>query len=139
MQQFSNVLKELNKWYQSFKWYPLLHSLELKLLFGGLGIVFIRELLYTILPYQAYRAMNVIFYTIPLNSLGYHAFLLGAWLTLASKNVRYLPYALWGYAFYIMFPFTSISLSTIISTAVYALLGYGVFRYSASPYVDENR
>jgi len=137
MQQFSNVIRELEKWFQGFKWYSMLRTLEMQLLFGGLGIVFIREFLYLVLPYKSYKALNVIFYTIPLQSLAYHAFLLGAWLTLASKNVKYLPYALWGYAIYILFPFTSISLSSIIAAGVYAVLGYGVFRYSVSAPVSE--
>lgn len=132
MQQFANVLRELEKWFQGFKWYSLLRQFEMHLLFGGLGIVFIRELIYLISPVKAYKVLNVLFYTIPIQSLAYHAFLLGAWLVLVSKNVKYLPYALWGYAFYILFPFTSISLASIISAGVYAVLGYGVFRYSVS-------
>lgn len=138
MQQFSIALNETRKWFQSFKWFSFLQAFELPLLFGGLGIVFLRELFYLILPYQANRALNIIFYTIPLQSLAYHAFLIGAWTVLVStKNVKYLPYALWGYAIYILFPFTSISLSTLISAGVYVLLGYGVFKYSASSYALE--
>lgn len=138
MEQFHNVVIELKKWFQGFKWYPLLQSLEVKFIFGGLGIIFLRKLLYLILPGKAYGVLNTLFYTIPLNSIGYHAFLLGAWLTLASKNVRYLPYALWGYALIYLFPFTGISLSSLITAAVYGVLGYGVFRYSVSTIHNEH-
>jgi len=131
MKQFAAVTSALRDWYTGFKWYPLLKSVELYLLFGGLGIMFFREFIYLVTPYTANKALNIIFYTIPLQSLSYHAFLLGAWLVLVSNNVKYLPYALWGYAIYYLFPFTSISLSMLIVAFVYSLLGYGAFKYSA--------
>lgn len=132
MAQFSAVLRELRGWYQGFKWYPMLKTFEMHLLFGGLGIMLLREFLYLVLPMKSYQVLSILFYTIPLLSLAKLAFLLGAWLVLVSPNVKYLPYALWGYALYYLFPFTGISLSSLISPLVYSILGYLVFKYSVS-------
>ncbi|GGG08997.1 hypothetical protein [Paenibacillus abyssi] len=140
MQQFSVVLHEMRKWFESFGWYQLLRQFEMHLLFGGLGILVFRKLLYLLLPFGAYDTLQLIFFTIPLSAIAYHAFLIGAWMTLVSlKNFKYLPYAFWGYAAYILFPFTSISLSSLISAGVYAFLGYAVFKYSASSYAAVER
>lgn len=134
MQQFSVVLQETRKWFQSFRLYGVLAPFELYLLFGGLGIQFLNELLYSIFPITSYHALNVIFYTIPLSTVAHYAFWVGAWLTLVSANVKYLPYALWMNAFLILFPFTRIGLSGLISALVYVLMGYMLFRYTASSY-----
>ncbi|MGU3472865.1 hypothetical protein ACLBWT_17185 [Paenibacillus sp. D51F] len=136
MQKFSEVLKALRNWYESFAWYSLLRSFEMHLLFGGLGVLLLKVLLYQILPYSSYTTLNTLFYTIPLSAIAYHAFLLGIWLTLASVNVKYTPYGLWAYAFIDLFPFTGMSLSSLITPAVYIVLGYALFRYTSSSYSE---
>ncbi|CAM4430669.1 hypothetical protein P4H94_25385 [Paenibacillus macerans] len=137
MQQFSVVLRELRTWFESFKWYPRIQAYSLHLLFGGLGVKFLYELLAAVLPYGGYSFIHTVFYTIPLVSLANYAFLLGAWLTLVSKNVKYLPYGLWANAVLMIFPFTAISLSLLIPVAVYAFLGYALFKYTASVYAEQ--
>lgn len=134
MYQFSVVLLELRKWFESFRWYQLLQPFALRLLFGGLGVMFLYEILFGMLSFGSYSALSMIFYTIPLYSIANHVFLLSAWVTLASKEVKYLPYALWIKAFIMMFPFSDISLSGLIPVAVYAFLGYILFKYSATEY-----
>lgn len=139
MQQFSVVLKELRLWFESFKWYSAIRAYALHLLFGGLGIMFLYQLLSVVMPWQSLKVLNTLFFTIPLLSLANLAFLLGVWLTLISPNVKYLPYGLWGRALYVIFPFTSISLSSLISVAVYAFLGYMLFKYTATSYAEQSR
>ncbi|MFC7678879.1 hypothetical protein [Paenibacillus sp. GCM10028914] len=134
MQQFSKVLSELSNWFQTMKWYPFVRAIELKLLFGALGIKLLRELLYNFLPVSSYRTLNTIFYTIPIASLVHVVFFLTVWTTLASNNVKYTPYALWAYAFIMLFPFTGLSLSGMIMPAVYVFLGYALFKYTTSSY-----
>ncbi|RUS43815.1 hypothetical protein [Cohnella sp. AR92] len=132
MEKFANVLDSLREWFESIKWFSLVRAFELQLLLGGLGVMFIRHLLYEILPYSSYHALNIIFHTIPLYSLAYLAFLLGVWATLVSTNVKYTPYALWAYAFVYLFPFTGMSLSSLITPAVYVILGIFLFRFTVS-------
>ncbi|GAB6992328.1 hypothetical protein [Paenibacillus pini] len=134
MQQFSIVLRELRKWYELFRWYPVLASYELILLFGGLGVLFLEALLYAVLPGSSYHALDIMFNVIPLGIIAHYAFWVGAWLTLASSNIKYLPYALWINALLILFPFRSFSLGTLVSALVYAVLGYLLFKYTASSY-----
>lgn len=138
MQQFWVVLQELRKWFESFGWYRQLRKYDMQLLFGGLGVGFLYEILYLILPYQSTSGLITLFYTIPLLALAHQAFLLGAWLTLTSGNIKYLPYALWLEAVLIIFPFSHITLSGLIPAAVYALLGYFVFKYTATAYTDKS-
>ncbi|WP_438349381.1 hypothetical protein ACP8HI_01430 [Paenibacillus sp. FA6] len=138
MKQFSVALQETRRWFETLKWYSFFREFELQLLFGGLGIMFLRDLVYQLLPNKFNNIFYFVFQTIPLNSLAYLAFLVGAWLTLVSRNnLKYLPYGLWGYALYVLFPFTSISLSSLITPLVYILLGYGVFKYSVTSYATE--
>lgn len=134
MEQFSKVVTELGKWFQTMKWYPFVRAMELKLLFGALGIKLLRELLYNFLPVSSYRTLNTIFYTIPIASLAHVIFFLTVWTTLASNNVKYTPYALWAFAFILLFPFTGLSLSGMITPAVYVFLGYALFKYTTSSY-----
>ncbi|GIP28114.1 hypothetical protein J23TS9_32440 [Paenibacillus sp. J23TS9] len=138
MQQFSVVLQETRKWFQSFRLYGVLAPFELHLLFGALGIQFLHELLYAILPYSSHHALNVIFVTIPLLLIALYAFWIGAWMTLVSGNVKYLPYALWINAFVILFPFNNIGLGGLVGALVYVGLGYVLFRYTASAYANVN-
>ncbi|MEF2967431.1 hypothetical protein V3851_16515 [Paenibacillus sp. M1] len=134
MQQFSIVLLELRKWFESLRWFGFIRRFELQLLFGGLGVLFLEELLFAVLPYQSFYFLSTIFHTIPLSTLASYAFLIGAWSSLVSGNVKYVPYGLWFKAFLILFPFVGISLGTLISAAVYVFLGYILFKFTVSPY-----
>nr|WP_237391952.1 hypothetical protein [Paenibacillus dendrobii] len=129
-------MQETRKWFQSFRLYGVLAPFELHLLFGALGIQFLHKLLIAILPISSYHALSVIFVTIPLLVIAHYAFWIGAWLTLVSSNVKYLPYALWINAFIILFPFTSIGLSGLVKVLVYVGMGYVLFRYTASKYAN---
>ncbi|WEK54718.1 MAG: hypothetical protein P0Y55_01165 [Candidatus Cohnella colombiensis] len=130
MQQFTVVLHELRKWFESIKAYQLLKGYELHLMFGGVGLLMLRSLLFQMVStVKGYETLHTLFYTIPLSSLAYLAFLIGVWMTLVSPNIKYAPYALWGYAFYILYPFKSISLSSAITPAVYVFLGVILYKY----------
>nr|WP_280521259.1 hypothetical protein [Paenibacillus mangrovi] len=129
-------MQETRKWFQSFRLYGILAPIELHLLFGALGVQFLYDLLISILPYSSNHVLSFIFHTIPLLVIAQYAFWVGAWLTLVSSNVKYLPYALWINAFIILFPF---GFGGLISALVYALLGYVLFKYSASSYANINR
>lgn len=132
MQRFTDVRQALRHWYESFGWYSLVRPYEIHAMFGGLAVLLLKAILYELLSYKSYHGLDVLFYTIPLASLAYVVFLLGAWLSLASSNVSYVPYALWAYALICLFPFTHMSLSSLIVPVVYAVLGYAVFRYTVS-------
>ncbi|MEA4923998.1 MAG: hypothetical protein VB084_01695 [Syntrophomonadaceae bacterium] len=122
MQQFSNVRRELKKWLGGFEWANLLMPVDIYVLFGSLGLMFINEILGLV---HIYAPLNI------LSTLGYWGFLLGCLVTLVSPNIKYLPYGLWGYAFTLLFPFTYFSFSTIIGVLIWAYLGYAVMQYSA--------
>lgn len=133
MEQFAVVLQEYRKWLQSFRWYALLSTYELHLLLGGVGILIFRDFLYNILPYGAYDTLDFIFHKIPIFVIAINAFFLGIWITLSStKNLKFLPYGMWGYGFYMLFPFTSFSLGQLVTAAIYGVLGYFVFKFTAS-------
>lgn len=106
---------------------------HLQILFGGLGLLFLRELLYRTVSYSSYDTLNTLFNDIPVHVISYYAFFAGAWLTLISKNARYLPYGLWGYAFLALFPFEYLTLFDFVRAALYAYGGYALYRYASSP------
>src|SRR5690606_36570101 len=118
MQQFSSVLQELRKWFDSLFVFRWIRPYEIPILFGTVGLLLLIKFWYLVLPFGAYRFLNLIFHTIPVTSLAYIGFLLAVWSTLVTTNIRLTPYALWAYAFSLLFPFTSMSLSGIISAAV---------------------
>jgi hypothetical protein len=130
MQQFAVVVKEIRTFLTSFKIVNLVLPYHLHILFGGLGIMFLWELLTR--TSISYRTMNLLFNDIPLYLIGYYGFFVGIWLTLISIDVKYLPYALWGYALLTLFPLEYLGLAEIVKTAIYAAAGYGLFRYSAT-------
>lgn len=136
MQQFSVVLRELRQWFQSFAWYSYIQAFELKLLFGGIGVMFLQRILYQIMPIGSYSTLHMFFFTIPLFWIAKYAFWVGAWSTLVSQNIKYLPYGLWGYALFLLFPFDSFLLEILVSAAIYAFLGYAIFKFTASSYVE---
>jgi|GEM_PF-747743 len=138
MKQFASVVRELRVWLGAISWIRLAFPYHLYLLFGGVAILFLQQLLIQVVPYSGYRIIDILFNKIPIHVIGYYGFFLGIWLTLISKNVKYLPYGLWAYAFVILFPFDYINLYTIVSAALYILFGYGLFRYSATSYSESD-
>lgn len=136
MQQFAVVVRELRIFLASFKLVKLVFPYHLHILFGGIGLLFLEDLLYRTASFSSYNTLNLLFYDIPLHLIAYYGFFVGIWLTLISANVKYLPYALWGYAFIILFPFQSLGLFEIVRAAVYGAGGYALFRYSATTHSE---
>lgn len=130
MQQFAVAVKEIRTFLTSFKIVRLVLPFHLHLLFGGLGILFLWELL--LRTDISYRTLDTLFNDIPLYIVGYYGFFVGIWLTLVSRNIKYLPYGLWGYAFIALFPFEYLGLFDIVRAAIYAVGGYFLFRYTAT-------
>lgn len=137
MKQFAIVLQELRKWFESFKWYQRIWPYALHFLFGGLGYWILCDLIVSLFNDINYKVTSFIMYTIPTFAISHQIFLLGIWLTLISKQVRYLPYALWLKAVFILFPFTSMSLSSVIPAAVYAFLGYLLYQFVKSGHAEQ--
>jgi hypothetical protein len=138
MQRFGLVVHALREWLISIVWLRALFPLSLYLLFGGVGVLFLYELLLQVVSsYSAFRTVDVLFNKIPLYVIGYYGFFLGGWLTLISKNVKYLPFGLWAYAFVLLFPFEHIGLHGIVGAVLYALAGYGLYRFAATAYGRE--
>ncbi|MDF2925781.1 MAG: hypothetical protein K0R57_4695 [Paenibacillaceae bacterium] len=121
MKQFSNVMKEYAIWVHSYRLVQVLLPFYLYILFGGLGSL----LLYDVLL-QLRKYVSILF------TVGHYAFFLGIFLTLAAPNKKYLPYALWGYAFFILFPFRTFSLYQVIEAALYIVIGYWFMKYEAT-------
>lgn len=132
MQQFAIVVKEIRAFLASFQIVRFLLPFHLHILFGGVGVLFLRELLYRIVSYSSYDTLHTLFNDIPLGLIAYYGFFVGIWLTLISRNVRYLPYGLWGYAFLALFPFENLVLGDIVQAAIYAVGGYFLFRYTST-------
>jgi hypothetical protein len=130
MQQFAVVVKEIRIFLTSFKLVNRVLPYHLHMMFGGLIILFLWELL--IRTDISYKTINLLFNDIPLYLIGYYGFFVGIWLTLISKDVKYLPYGLWVYAFLQLFPFEYLGLGDFVRTAIYAAVGYAIFRYSAT-------
>lgn len=122
MQQFSNVIKELRKWLNGFEWANFFLPFDIYILFGSLGLMLINEILQLA---HWYAPLNI------LQAFGYYGFLLGCLLTLVSKNIKYMPYGLWAYAFLLLFPFTYFSFSTILGALLWAYLGFSLMQYTA--------
>lgn len=138
MQQFAVVVKEIRTLLTSFKIVNLVLPFHLHLLFGGLGVLFLRELLYQIVSFSSYDTLYTLFNDIPLYLIAYYGFFVGLWLTLISKDVKYLPYGLWGYAFLALFPFEGLGLGEIVTTVIYGAAGYALFRYTATSYSESD-
>lgn len=136
MKQFASVVREMRGWLGSVSWLRFTFPYHLYLLFGGVVILFLYKFLLQVVSYSSYGTIDTLFQKIPLYVIGYYGFFLGIWLTLVSRNVKYLPYALWAYAFVILFPFEYLRLFDIVGAVVYVLLGFALFRYSASSYSE---
>ncbi|MFC5470139.1 hypothetical protein ACFPPD_15635 [Cohnella suwonensis] len=130
MQQFAVVVRELRTLLASFRIVKLILPYHLHILLGGLGIQFLYKiLLNNVSTLDGYNTLDTIFNDIPLYLIAYYGFFVGAWLTLVSRNVKYLSYSLWGYAFVILFPFENLRLFDLVHAAIYVAGGYGIFRY----------
>ncbi len=138
MQQFAVVVKEIRTFLTTFKIVKLALPYHLHILFGGLGLLFLEDLLYRTASYSNYDTMNLLFYDIPLHLIAYYGFFAGIWLTLIAKGVKYLPYALWGYAFVILFPFQSLGIFEFVRAAVYIAGGYAMFKFTATSYSESD-
>ncbi|RKP50082.1 hypothetical protein D7Z26_19925 [Cohnella endophytica] len=138
MQQFAVVVREIRTLLASFKVVALVIPYHLHLLFGGLGVLFLEKILYRTISYNNWDTLDTIFVDIPLHLIVYYGFYVGLWLTLISKNVKYLPYGLWGFAFVALYPFEHISLGQLVQAILYAVAGYGLFRYSATSHDANN-
>lgn len=123
MHSFTNVRNTLKDWLSGYAWINVMMPYHLHILFGGVGLMFLHELIYYTFKYVH------IFYL--LSAIGYWAFILGLLLTLISKSVKYMPYAIWAYVFEILFPFKSFSFGILLNSTVYLLLGILAFKYSA--------
>lgn len=130
MQQFAVVIKEIRTFLTSFKLVKLLLPYHLHILFGGLAVLFLEELLAR--TEISYRTFSTLFYDIPLHLIAYYGFFVGVWLTLISNNIKLLSYGLWGYAFLALFPFEYLGLGNFVQAAIYAIGGYLLFRFAAS-------
>lgn len=122
MQQFPFVLKEMRKWLAGFEWVNVLMPFDLVILFASLALMLMCSVFEL---FQGYSAL-----IIAINSICYFTFLLGVLLTLISHNIKFLPYGLWIYAFIVLFPFTHFYTGGILRAALYAYLGYELFRFT---------
>jgi len=132
MQQFAAVVREIRALFLSIGMIRFLLPHHLFILFGGVGLLFVRELLYRTVSYSDYDALNTLFNDIPLHVIAYYGFFVGVWLTLVSKDVKLLAYGLWAYAFVALFPFEYLRLFDFVQAAIYLAAGYGIFRYADS-------
>jgi len=139
MRQFAVVVKEIRTFLTSFQIIRFLLPYHLHILFGGAGILLVREILYRSVSYSGYDALNTLFNDIPLYLIAYYGFFVGGWLTLISKNVKYLAYGLWIYAFLALFPFEYLVLGDFVRAAIYAVAGYYVYRYANSSASQDTR
>jgi hypothetical protein len=132
MQQFAVVVKEIRVFLTSFNIVKRVLPFHLHIIFGGLGVLFLEELV--LRTNISFKTWNTLFIDIPLHLIAYYGFFVGIWLTLISKNVKYLPYALWGYAFLALFPFEYLVFANFVQAAIYAAGGFALFLYTASSY-----
>src|SRR5690554_6800455 len=116
MEQFSKVLQELRIWLHANKWIKPLIPFRLILLFGGLGVKLFYEIIFYAVPYRFdvfHRFLSNTYYEVPISTLVDFSYLLGLWLTLISKDIKLVAYALWAVAFIRLYPFTYFDLGNI--------------------------
>lgn len=143
MEQFYHVLKALKGFLNTNKIIVAITPHRIIILFGALAV----KLMYTVIIhfitfswfgsslYSTLRSgINLIFNQIPLLTVAHFAYLLALWITLASKDIKFVSYALWINVLIGLYPFTSFSLSSLITAVVYAFLGFLVFQFANSSY-----
>lgn len=127
MKLFTPVLNAYREWILSFSLLRKIQPFALYLMCIGLGIDYFNDLLHLFFD----------FYFIPLNlldTLAYFVFFLGFFLLITTNEIKIAPYALFGKAFIILFPFTYFSLYSLISAAIYLFLGYQLLNYFKKEY-----
>lgn len=134
MRQFAALIRELRAWLVLVPFVRTLMPIHLHLLFGGVSVLFARELLYELVSPSGYETLHNLFYDFPLDLLAYYSFFIGFWLTLISRDIRLLPHAMWAYAFVTLFPFESLGLAHYVRAAIYVVAGFALSRYAASSY-----
>lgn len=134
MRQFAALIRELRAWLYQVPVVRTLLPIHLHLLFGGVSVLFLRKLLYELVSFSGYDTLHNLFYDFPLDLLAYYAFFVGFWLTLISRDIKWLPYAMWMYAFVTLFPFESLGLAHYVRAAIYVVAGLSLSRYAASSY-----
>jgi hypothetical protein len=127
LRAFSNVLREYTAWLTSIRWVSVILPLHVYILFGGVGLLLISDLISIIGTYQ------LIVYTI-----GHYAYFLGMILTLATKDKKYVAYAMWAYVIILLFPFRYFSLYQLIEAFIYLMLGYWLLKYEAFEKQSDN-
>jgi hypothetical protein len=134
MRQFAAVIRELRAWLMQVPFVRALMPIHLQLLFIGVVVLFLKKFLYETVSPSGYDTLHNLFYGFPLYLIAYYAFFVGFWLTLISRDVRLLPYAMWVYAFVTLFPFKSLGLEEYVRAAIYFVAGFSLLRYAASSY-----
>ena len=125
MAQFAKLLQEYKVWLNSFPAAALLLPYALHIMFGSVAVEFLEELIWNVFR-RSFSFLNV------LNTLAYFGFWVGFWLSLNSKDIKWAPYGLFASAFVLLFPFTSLTLFTVIKTAFLVFFGYWLLRFTAS-------
>lgn len=131
MDKFTDVRFSLSEWLMSFTWVKLLYPYQLYIASGAIAYQFIDEIIWR------YTSFDLGIFSI-LDTISYWLFIISSLLLLIGPNLKYLPYVLWGYSLYILFPFTSFSLGTLVNAFIYGFLGFQVLRYSAMIEVTED-
>ncbi|MCD5324182.1 MULTISPECIES: hypothetical protein [Pontibacillus] len=124
MNQFNEVRKALNGWFSSIPWMNAIMPYSLYIAFGALGVDFIDRFT-NVVFHEYFLILNV------LDTIAYWGIFVGALLLLVSPHVKYVPYLFFGKMLVILFPFSNFYITTLISAAVYAYLGYLSFTFSA--------
>lgn len=123
MDKFSILLKAYSEWFRSLKYVDKLLPFALPLTFISLGIRFLEEVLWAVFRFDPPLLDTA-------DTLAYFGVLLGIWLLLSTeKEISYVPYALWTYAFILVFPFNYFGLYTIIYTVFYSVTGYYLMKF----------
>lgn len=122
MLQFQALRQAYQSWIASYSLLRRLLPYHYHFLFGGLGLLFIQRLL---LNMYFFKLNGILF------PLGHYGFIAGIWLTLAAEDRKYLCYALWAYAFCVLFPFNVLSLYMLLEAALYGGAGYLLKKYDA--------
>jgi hypothetical protein len=126
MNTYVNISRELKSYFSNNFIFKLLLPIDMVLMFAGLVVMVIVEIL-------GIRLGSFI------NALAFWAFIIGALLTYANMHRLYLYCGLFAYAainlinlIAFIFRFKIFSWETLFATAVSALLGYITFKHPAS-------
>lgn len=63
--------------------------------------------------------------------VGYFGFLFGGICCLVSEDIKWVPYGLWAYAVLAVFPFTYLSIFSVIRALIWAYMGLALMKYTA--------